>query len=398
MNFNKRFLLITLFLLSIGQAFCQMIILSGPEKGSYSRFVDDIAALLGEKNDIRLENGITGGSAFNFKMLNDPNPNYKIALIQSDYLNLMKAEDKFNNTDKTGSLKVVMQLATEQIHLVARKSSGLTSLQDLKMKRVGIGNKEQGSFATGKIIEERSQISWTTVYVGFDEMLRSLSTGSIDAGLVVGSAPLDMLDIDPRVMIDEFTMLELDDFNGWARYYENDTIYRDEYKWLDKNTPTFGVRTLLVVNESKLTSEDKQTISVIKSTIIQNLDQLRRQGHPKWSTVIIPDEPIVEMGKNAVVTKTSDPVTADSNDEITFRVQIYSRNYMREDEQIAINGKSYKIHVYFYLDAYRYTIGEFTSPSDATELQYNCRESGYSQAFVAASKNNIRSTDPNLFK
>ena len=398
MNFNKRFLLVTLFLLSLGQVFCQMIILSGPEKGSYSRFVGDIAALIGEKNGILLENGITGGSAFNFKMLNDPNPNYKIALIQSDYLNLMKAEDKFNNTDKTGSLKIVMQLATEQIHLVAIKSSGLTSLQDLKMKRVGIGNKEQGSFATGKIIKERSQISWTAVYVGFDKMLRSLSTGSIDAGLVVGSAPLDMLDFDPRVMVDEFTMLELDDFNGWARFYEHDTIYGDDYKWLDKNTPTFGVRTLLVVNESKLTSEDKQTISVIKSSIIQNLDQLRSQGHPKWRTVIIPDEPIAEMGKNAVVTKTTDPVTADSKDEITFRVQIYSRNYMREDEQIAINDKSYKIHVYSYLDAYRYTIGEFTSHSDATELQYSCRESGYSQAFVVAFKNNIRSTDPDLFK
>jgi len=398
MNINKRFLLITLFFLSLGQAFCQMVILSGPEKGSYNRFVGDIASLLGEKNGIRLENRTSGGSAYNFKMLADPNTNYRIGLIQSDYLNLMEAEDKINNTNKTGSLKVVMQLATEQIHLVAKTSSGLTNLQDLDMKRVGIGNEEQGSMATARIIKERSQISWTTVYVGFDEMLSRLSKGSIDAGLLVGSAPLDLLDIDPQVMIDEITMLELDDFNGWARYYENDTIYRDDYKWNAKNTPTFGVRTLLVVNESKLTSEDKQTVSVIKSSIIQNLDQLRRQGHPKWRTVIIPDEPIVEMEKNAVVTKTTDQLTADSKDEITFRVQIYSRNYIREDEQITINGKSYNIYVYFYLGAYRYTIGEFTSPSDAAELQYSCRESGYSQAFVAAFKDNIRSTDPDLFK
>jgi len=375
-----------------------MVILSGPEKGSYNRFVGDIASLLGRKNGVRLENRTSGGSAYNFKMLADPNSNYRIGLIQSDYLNLMEAEDKINNTNKTGSLKVVMQLATEQIHLVAKKSSGLTNLQELDMKRVGIGNEEQGSMATARIIKERSQISWTTVYVGFDEMLSRLSKGSIDAGLVVGSAPLDLLDIDPQVMIDELTMLELDDFNGWARYYENDTIYRDDYKWNAKNTPTFGVRTLLVVNESKLTSEDKQTVSVIKSSIIQNLDQLRREGHPKWRTVIVPDEPIVEIEKNAVVNKTADQLTADSKDEITFRVQIYSRNYIRENEQITINGKNYNIYVYFYLDAYRYTIGEFTSPSDAAELQNSCRESGYSQAFVAAFKDNIRSTDPDLFK
>jgi TRAP transporter TAXI family solute receptor len=398
MNFRKGVLLIILFIFSVGQVYCQMIILSGPEKGSYNHFAGDISALLGENNGILLENQTSGGSASNFNLLTDPNANYKIALIQSDYLNLMKAEDKLNDTDKAGSLKVVMQLATEQIHLVAKISSGLTSLQDLDSKRVGIGNEEQGGFATSKIIKARSQIGWTAVYIGFNEMLNRLSSGSIDAGLVVGSAPLEMLDIDPQVMIDEITLLELDDFNGWAKHYENDTIYSDDYKWLDKNIPTFGVRTLLVVNESKLTSEDQQTVSVIKSSIVQNLDQLRSQGHPKWRTVIIPDEPIAEIGKNAVVTKTTDPLTVDSKDEITYRVQIYSRNYKREDVQITINGKSYNSYVYSYLDAYRYTIGEFTSLSDAAELQYSCRKSGYSQAFVATFINNIRSIDPDHYK
>ncbi len=104
------------------------------------------------------------------------------------------------------------------------------------------------------------------------------------------------------------------------------------------------------------------------------------------------------MGNSEVVTKTGDQVTADSKVEITYRVQIYSRNYLREGDQITINGKSYNTYVYSHLDAYRYTIGEFTSLSDAAELQNSCREAGYSQAFIAAFKNNIRSTDPNLFK
>jgi TRAP-type uncharacterized transport system substrate-binding protein len=174
MNFRKGFLLIILFVFSVGQVFCQMIILSGPEKGSYSRFADDISALLGE-NNISLENQTSGGSASNFNLLTDPNTKYKIALIQSDYLNLKKAEDNINDTDKAGSLKIVMQLATEQIHLVAKISSGFTNLQDLDAKRVGIGNKEQGGFATGKIIKERSKVGWTAVYIGFDEMLKRLS-------------------------------------------------------------------------------------------------------------------------------------------------------------------------------------------------------------------------------
>jgi TRAP transporter TAXI family solute receptor len=388
----------TIVFLSFGQVFCQMIILSGPEKGSYNRFVNDIVTVLGEKNGISLLNRTTGGSAYNFKALTNPASADKIALIQSDYLNLMKAEDKLNNTNKTGSLKVVLQLAREEIQMVAKKSSGLKSLQDLDMKKVAIGDEDQGAFATGKIIKERSKVNWISYYAGFDQMLKQLSTGSIDAGLIVGSAPMEILDIDPQVMTDGITMLELDDFNGWAQYYENDTIYRGEYKWLDKNVPTFGLRTLLVVNESKLTNADKQIVDAIKTGIIQNLDLLRKQGHPKWKEVIIPDEPGIGPKNNTALTKTPDPVNADSKDAVKYRVQIYSRNYQKKDGKISINSKSYKTYVYSYLDAYRYTIGEFTSVAPAVELQNICRESGYPEAFVAAFKNNVRSTDTDLFK
>jgi uncharacterized protein len=398
MKFIKPFLLSIIIFLSSGQAFCQMIILSGPEKGSYNRFVNDIVAVLGEKNGISLLNRTTGGSAFNFKKLADPNSTDKIALIQSDYLNLMEAEDKLNNTNKAGSLKVVLQLAKEEIQMVAKKNSGLNKLQDLDMKKVAIGNEDQGSYATGKIIRERSKINWIPYYAGYDQLLKQLSAGSIDAGLIVGSAPMEILDINPQVMIDGITMLELDDFNGWAKYYENDTVYRSEYKWLDKDVPTFGLRTLLVVNESKLTSADKQTVAAIKSGIIQNLDLLRRQGHPKWKEVIIPDEPGIATEKKPTSAKTSDQVTADRKDAVTYRVQIYSRNYQKKEDQITVNDKSYNPYVYFYLGSYRYTIGEFTSLDVAIELQNNCRKTGYREAFVAAFKNNIRSTDPDIFK
>ena len=207
-----------------------------------------------------------------------------------------------------------MQLAKEEIQIVAKKSSGLKKLQDLDKKKVIIGNEDQGSFATGKIIRDRSKVNWTSYYAGYDLMLKQLSAGIVDAGLIVGSAPVNILDIDPQVMADGITMLELDDFNGWARYYENDTIYHGEYKWLDKDIPTFSIRTLLVVNESKLTSAEKQTVAAIKSGIIQNLDLLRKQGHPKWKEVIIPDEPADVLTSNKTSTKAVGTVNADNKD------------------------------------------------------------------------------------
>jgi len=398
MIFKKRFPVIIIFFLSSGLSFGQMIILSGPEKGSYNRFARDIVTVLGEKNGIKLINLPTGGSAYNFKKISDPNSADIIALIQSDYLNLMEAEDKVNNTNKTGSLKVVLELAKEEIQIVAKKSSGLNRLQDLDKKKVAIGNEDQGSYATGKIIKDRSKVNWTSYYANLDLMLKQLSAGSIDAGLIVGSAPVNILDIDPQVLTDGITMLELDDFNGWAQYYENDTVYRNEYKWLDKDIPTFSVRTLLIVNESKLTSADKQTVAAIKSGIIQNLELLRKQGHPKWKEVIIPDEPIEVIANNTASARTTVPAIAGNKDAVTYRVQIYSRNYQKKDDHVIVNGKSFDTYVYSHLGAYRYTIGEFTSLPPAIELQNASRKSGYNEAFVAAFKNNKRSTDQDLFK
>lgn len=398
MKHNKRLFLITAFLLSIGPVFCQMIILSGPEKGSYNRFANDIVTVLGEQSGVRLLNRPTSGSAHNFRQLTNPSSVDKIAFIQSDYLSLMRAEDRLNKTNKTGSLKVVMQLAPEEIHIVAKKSSGLKKLQDLENKKVAIGTEEQGSYATGKTIRERSKVNWVSVYVGDEQMLKDISAGRIDAGLIVGSAPMSLLDIDPQIMTDGISLLELEDFNGWARYYENDTIYTGDYGWLERNTPTFGVRTLLIANESKLTAADKQTIEAIKSGIIQNIDLLKKQGHSKWKEVIIPDGPEFTTGTVIPQTPNPDQASSDRKEAVTYRVQLYSRTYERTGDQIEINGKSYPTYVYSHLGAYRYTIGEFTTVSAAAELQNACREAGYYEAFVVAFKDNVRSLDPELFK
>jgi uncharacterized protein len=398
MTFKYFFLAAAMVALAGGQAFCQMTILSGPEKGSYNQFVGDMVNVLGEKNNIKLKNQTTGGSAQNFITLTNPSSSDKMALIQSDYLNLMIAEDKLNNTNKTGSLRVVMPLAAEEIHLIAKKSSGFTNLTDLEKRKVGVGTKDQGSYATGKMIKERSKVEWYAYEVGFNDMLKKISSGYIEAGLIVGSAPVSMLDIDPQVMVDGISLLTLTDFNGWARFYENDTIHSSDYKWLNHDVPTFSVRTLLVVNDAKLTANDKRTVDAIKAGIAQNLGYLKANGHPKWNTVLMPDD--VDM--TAIASNAEPQATivaaASASDNVVYRVQLYSRNYQKNNEQIAIGGKTHTAYVYSYKGAFRYTIGECATRNEAIELQKLCRSEGYPEAFVVAFKNNERSTDAALFK
>ncbi len=87
-----------------------------------------------------------------------------------------------------------------------------------------------------------------------------------------------------------------------------------------------------------------------------------------------------------------------TKNEVVYRVQILANTKPAGSQTITVAGKNYKSFEYFYKGGYRTTIGEFSTLTEAMKLQSVCRKSGYDQAFVVAFKNNVRSTDPELFK
>lgn len=92
------------------------------------------------------------------------------------------------------------------------------------------------------------------------------------------------------------------------------------------------------------------------------------------------------------------PVAAEQKNGVIYKVQVLPSTSQIKAGEMVINGNTYRISVYTYLGAVRYTVGEFGTLGPATALQKLCRQSGNSQAFVAAFKNGSRSLDPNLFK
>jgi len=84
--------------------------------------------------------------------------------------------------------------------------------------------------------------------------------------------------------------------------------------------------------------------------------------------------------------------------EVVYRVQILANTKPVGTQNITVAGKNYISFEYLYKGGYRTTIGEFSTLAEATRLQNTCRQNGYNQAFVVAFKNNVRSTDPSLFR
>ena len=267
------------------RASAQLTILSGPKDATYYQFVDDIKNILTENNGVTLENKSTDGAAVNFQLLLDPESPFKIAMMQSDYLNYMNAVSMRDNKQAIKDIKIIVPLASEEIHLVTTKGKYLKNMQMLKDAVISIGDKTQGTYVTATFIKERSGIFWSSRNYHFDEALKNLQLGKIDGFFIVGTAPLAKLDLNPDIMIDKLALVPLDNFNGWADPYEPMTITTNDYKWLDADVPTFGVKTVMIVNEAKLSDEEKTQLRQMVASLRELHPVLIEKGHPKWAEV-----------------------------------------------------------------------------------------------------------------
>lgn len=267
----------------------QMTILSGSKNATQYRFVEDIATIVAPTLDFKIINKETRGAANNFTQLSDPKSPYKLAIIQADFLYYMQTQDMRLKTERTKNLKVVLPLGDEQIHLVTKASNGYSGLRDMSKKNVAIGSEEQGTFRTAMLIRERSQVEWTSQNTHLDDCLAALNLNKIHAFFIVSSAPIRQLDLNPQSMVDKLALVPLEDFNDWAKYYKRDTIYKADYKWLDNDIPTYGVPALLVVNEGKLTEEERTSVGKLKTAIETSYEQLKTKGHSKWKEVNLRD-------------------------------------------------------------------------------------------------------------
>jgi hypothetical protein len=99
-----------------------------------------------------------------------------------------------------------------------------------------------------------------------------------------------------------------------------------------------------------------------------------------------------------VIIKPTSTIPEKLKDVVVYRIQFLSTGKPRKEQEIVLNGVTYKTYEFIYLDAYRYAVGEFTTIPPARELQALCRKSGYPQAFIAAFKGNMRSLDLGQFK
>lgn len=281
-------------------------IVTAAERGTYIQIGRDLARLVAQPAGIALEAVPSKGSAENVRRLR-LEPGVRLALVQSDVMQAFIDEARAGNSDALQMIKplrVVMPLYDEEIYFVTRADSQLTSIHEIRDKRINVGPVGSGTALTattlyrqmfGAAIAERN-----ASYLSNEDALLQLATDtSIDVAVIVTGQPAKIFS-DMRPEARQFIkLLRLDAQAAPSQAamgaYAATNIRASSYpNWLSEDVPALTTKAMLVTYDYQ-SSAVQNTLTRFARSLCTNFDRLKTDGHAKWQEVSL-DLP--SLGRN----------------------------------------------------------------------------------------------------
>lgn len=255
-------------------------------------------------NKTRKEHGIrcsvesTGGSVYNLNTIAAGELDMGVA--QSDWqYHAYHGTSKFKNQGPNKDLRAVFSVHPEPFTVVARADSGVKNFQDLKGKRVNIGNPGSGQRGTMEILMKA--LGWTTgdfklaSELKSSEQSKALCDNKIDAMVfTVGhpSGSIKEASTSCDSVLVNVTGPEVDKLVADNDYYRAATIPAGMYRGTDSDTKTFGVGATFVT--SAKVPED--VIYNVVKAVFENFDDFKKL-HPAFG--VLKKEEMIKDGLSA---------------------------------------------------------------------------------------------------
>jgi len=234
-------------------------------------------------NRDRAEHGIrcgvesTGGSIFNLNAIRSGELEFGVA--QSDWhFHAYNGSSRFEENGAFEGLRAVFSLHPEPFTVVARADAGITNFEDLKGKRVNIGNPGSGQRGTMDVVMNALGWSLDDFAVASElppaEQAAALCDNNIDAMVYTVGHPSGAIQEATTACDTVLVNVTGDAIEGLIAenpYYRVATIPGGMYRGSDADVTTFGVGATFV---SSAEVSDDVAYEVVKA-IFENLDQFR---------------------------------------------------------------------------------------------------------------------------
>jgi uncharacterized protein len=241
-------------------------------------------------NKGRKEHGIrcsvesTGGSVYNINTIREGELEFGVA--QSDWQHhAFHGTSKFEDAGPFENLRAVFSVHPEPFTVVARADSGIANFDDLKGKRVNIGNPGSGQRGTMEVLLAAK--GWTTDDLALatelkaSEQSAALCDNQIDAMVYTVGHPSGSIQEATTACDSVLVVVDGDAVAGLINdnaYYRTATIPGGMYRGNDADVPTFGVGATFV------TSSDvsDEAVYTVVSSVFENFDAFKKL-HPAFA-------------------------------------------------------------------------------------------------------------------
>jgi len=257
-----------------------------PAGGAVCRLINK-----GRRNHgIRCSVESTRGSSFNVNAIRSGDLDFGI--VQSDVqFAAVHGQPPFEVSGPFKDLRSVFTLHTESFTVLARADAGIKVFDDLKGKRVNVGNAGSGQRATLDMLMNAK--GWTMADFGKTMELTSavqskaLCENKIDAMVfIVGhpNASIKEASITCNTVLVDVTGPAIDNMIKNVAYFQPSIIPAGMYRGADAEVKTFGVGATLVTSAS---TPDAVVYEVVKS-VFENFNDFRML-HPAFNRLDLVD-------------------------------------------------------------------------------------------------------------
>ncbi|MEO0691583.1 MAG: TAXI family TRAP transporter solute-binding subunit [Pseudomonadota bacterium] len=240
----------------------------------------------------RSEHGIrcgvesTGGSVFNINAIRGGELEFGVA--QSDWqFHAFNGTSRFEEQGAFEDLRAVFSVHPEPFTVVARADAGITNFEDLKGKRVNVGNPGSGQRGTMEVVMEA--LGWTmddfalASELQAAEQSQALCDNNIDAMIYTVGHPSGSIQEATTACDAVLVNVTGDAIDGLVAdntFYRTATIPGGMYRGNDGDTTTFGVGATFVTSASV----PEEVVYEVVSAVFENIDQFKGL-HPAFANL-----------------------------------------------------------------------------------------------------------------
>lgn len=225
---------------------------TGGTTGTYYAFGGVIANVLNGKNvGVNINVQSTGASKANIYLVNDGEAD--LAIVQNDVMDYgYKGTDLFAEEGAADQFTTVAALYAEVCQVVSTKD--ITSIEDLRGKRVSVGDAGSGVEFNARQILEAYDISFDDINVnnlGFGDSSDALKDGKIDAFFCTAGAPTTA--IVELATTNDINLLAIDDEHAAKLadaypFYTTYPVPGGSYKGVDEDVQTVAIKATLIAS------------------------------------------------------------------------------------------------------------------------------------------------------